>query len=143
MTALSFTAAQIRPLIPSNVVQMTADAASMGLGAAVYIKSDGDVALADANAATSVEVVGVIVAIQGGQSTTAAGDVVSVALSGSRLAGFSDLTPGALAYVSETAGEIDDTAPTGAGTWTKVMGRAEADNVFIVDIDSESAASNS
>lgn len=141
MTAHSFTAAQIRPLIPSESVQGTADAASMGLGDLVYKKSDGDYALADANAALTVEARGVITAIQGGKSTTAAGDVITVTTG--RIAGFSGMTPGALGWVSETAGDINTTAPTGAGTWTKVVGHAESATVFDVHIDTEAAASNS
>lgn len=139
---LTFTAASVRPLIPSNVVQCTADAASMTPGQLVYKKSDGDVALADANGADSVEAYGLIIAIQGGKSATAVGDVVSVALTGSRVAGFSSLTPGARGYVSETAGDITDTAPTGAGTWTKSVGFAESATVFFLDIGNEAASSN-
>lgn len=143
MTALSLTAADIRPLIPSNVVQAKADAADMEPGDLVYRKSDGDVALADATAALTVEAIGVIVAIENGKSATAAGDVVTVALSGSRIAGFSDMTPGTIGYVSdETAGEISDTAPSGAGTWTKAVGHAESATVFFLNIDSEPASSN-
>jgi hypothetical protein len=143
MADLTFTAASVRPLIPSNVVKHTADAASMTPGHLVYLKSDGDVALADANAAASVEAYGIIVAIEGGKSSTAIGDVVSVALSGSRVAGFSSLTPGARGYVSETAGDIADAAPSGAGTWTKSVGFAESATVFYLDIGNEPASSNS
>lgn len=143
MTAPTYTAAQIRPLIPSHVIQATADAASMAPGDLVYMKSDGDVALADANSATTVEAVGIIVAIQGGKSSSAAGDVVSVALPGSRLAGYASMTPGDRFYVSETAGDLDSTAPSGAGTWTKAVGFAESATVFYLDISSEDATSNS
>jgi len=69
--------------------------------------------------------------------------VVSVALPGSRIAGFSGMTPGDRFYVSETAGDIDTTAPSGAGTWTKAVGAAESATVFFIDISGEDATSNS
>ena len=141
MTEISFTAADMRPLIPSETVKGTADAASITPGDWVYTKSDGDFALADANSATTVEAVGVVVAVEGGKASSAIGDVLTVVTRG-RVAGYSSMTPGALGYVSADAGEMDDTAPTGAGTWTKVLGRAESATVFFVDIDSEAAASN-
>lgn len=140
--ALSFTAAKIRPLIPSETIQGTADAASMTPGDLVYKKSDGDFALCDANGATTVEAVGIIVAIQNGKASTAAGDVVTVCTRG-RVAGFSSLTDGAQGYAAEAAGDIVDTAPTGAGTWTKRVGHAESDTVFFVAISGEDATSNS
>jgi len=142
MTEMAFTAAKIRPLIPSETVKGTADAADITPGAWVYKKSDGDFALADANAAATVEAVGVVVAVENGKAASAVGDILTVVTRG-RVAGYSSLTPGALGYVAADAGEMDDTAPTGAGSWTKVLGRAESAEVFFVDIDSESAASNS
>lgn len=141
MTELAFTAAQIRPLHPAETVKGTADAADITPGDWVYMKSDGDLALTDANAALTVEAVGVVVAVEGGKAASAAGDVLTVVTRG-RVAGYSGLTPGALGYVSTDAGEMDTDAPSGAGSWTKVLGRAESATVFFVDIDSESAASN-
>jgi hypothetical protein len=143
MADLTFTAADVRVLIPGHTVQKTADVADMTPGQVVYLKSDGDVALADANSATLVEAYGMIVAVENGKAATDAGDVVTVALPGSRVAGFSSLTPGTRGYVSETPGDIADAAPSGAGTWTKSVGFAESATVFYLDIGNEAASSNS
>lgn len=134
--------ANIRPLLPSQTAHYTLDAAA-DVGDLMYMKSDGEVANTDANAALTVEAYGLILAIEGGKSAGVAGDRVTLALPGSRIAGFKDLVPGTIGYVSENAGEIADTAPVGAGSWTKVVGRAESATVFYLDIDAEPAASNS
>jgi len=142
MADLDFTAAQVRPLIPAEVRKYEAADASITPGMAVYIKSDGKVAVTDANAAVTVEGKGIVVAVQGGASTSAAGDILSVVVHGP-VCGFDDLTPGTIGYVSETAGDLADAAPTGAGTWTKVLGWAESADVFFVAPEDEAAASNS
>lgn len=142
MADFTVTAADVRPLIPSNIIQKSLGG-SANVGDLVYIASDGDVEVTDANAAITVEVYGMIVGIEGGRSSGVAGQVASIALPGSRIAGFSSLTPGALGYVSPTAAKIANPAPTGAGSWTKVAGRCESATVFYFDPDIEAAASNS
>lgn len=103
------------------------------LGDCVYIASDGDVEVTDANAEATTRAVGIVVAVDDmlGATSFVAGDVVTVAISGP-VYGFSSLTPNAKQWVSETAGEITETEPSGAGTFSYIVGYAESASVLIV-----------
>lgn len=128
MASLAFTAANIRPLDGSVSRGFNAGAASITPGDLVYIASDGDVELADGNGDVALaRAVGIVVAIQGGKATTAAGDRVTVAVFGP-VAGFSSLTPGANGYLSDTAGDIADAV----ATYDRIVGFAESATVFFV-----------
>lgn len=128
MASLSFTAANIRPLDGAITRGFNAGAASITPGDLVYIASDGDVETADGNQTQAISrAVGIVVAIQGGKSSTAAGDRVTVCMFGP-VAGFASLTPGANGYVSDTAGDIADAA----ATYDRIVGFAESATVFFV-----------
>jgi hypothetical protein len=107
-------------------------ASAANVGDVVYITAGGTgsyptVAQAAGGAAGTARGHGVIVAIGAeGALTGAAGDGVSVVTYGpvTGIAG----TPGALGYVSNTAGRISDAA----GTTSHIMGRQESANVFFV-----------
>jgi hypothetical protein len=74
-------------------------------GQAVYVRSDGQVAKARANAVGTAAVAGFAA------KTVAVGDAVTVVMYGS-FTGWSGLTPGAVLYLSSaTAGELDTAAP--------------------------------
>lgn len=140
---MAVTAANVRPLTGAQIRQYTAGG-SLTVGNTAYIAADGDVEAGDANLAISAAVIGIIVAVADttGATTAAAGDAVSVCVFGP-VGGFSSLNEGALQYVSETAGAITETAPSGAGTWTHVVGYAEDDDVLFVQPGVAAPTSNS
>jgi len=124
---LTVTAANVRPL-DGAVCRGFKLGGAAAPGDCVYVASDGDVEKADANVSLATAAgIGVVVAIQGGKSSGVAGDSVTVCMFGP-VAGFSGLTPGARAYVSDTAGKLSTTA----GTAKRCMGFAESATVFFV-----------
>jgi hypothetical protein len=132
MASISLTAADIRPLNRAIVRRYDA-AGSGGVGDAVYIDSNGAAALADADADASSRVKGIVVAVEGGGTTFAAGDRLDVVTHGP-VAGYSGMTPGAFVYASTTAGDIDSAAPAGSsGDYVHVVGYAESATVIYVD----------
>ena len=132
MTALTIVPANVRPLLGAVTRPYTAGEA-MGVGKPVYMKSDGLVWLTDADAAASAKVLGVVVAVSGyGALVAAAGDQVDVTLAGP-ITGYSGMTPGADAFVSATAGELQDAAPAGAsGDYLYNIGYALSATNFLV-----------
>lgn len=106
------------------------------IGNAVYVASDDDFEAARANAAATAKAAGLLVELSTtipGTTVGAAGDRGTVCLLGPVFCKGWGLTPGAIYYVSSaTAGAITATAPTGAGTWTAVIGYAlDADTLFV------------
>lgn len=137
MTSLSFTANRIKPMENARLESKRAGG-SGGLGDLVYVASDGDVELADANAVSSsglqAVAIGMVVACSGQddeKTTFADGDPVTVCTFG-RVAGFTSLTPGVLGWVSATAGDIDDTKPTGPTTYAFAAGYNYSASEFFV-----------
>ncbi len=142
MAAIAYTPAQIRPL-EGAVIRDFSAGGSGELGNAVYIASDGDVEQVDANVAVTSEFEGIVVGVgEGGETTFAAGDRLSVVTFGP-VGGFSGMTPGGRVYVDTDTGKLDHTAPTGAGTWTKVAGYAESASVLFVMPQAAAPSSNS
>lgn len=138
MTALSFTAKKISPL-PGAIVREFTLGSAAGVGDLVFIASDGYVDPTDADAATALATVGIIVAIGGeGAESGDAGDRCSVVVFGP-VGGFSGLTPGEFGYASATAGDIED-APAGTGDYYLVAGVCIATDVFHVNIWSPDVA---
>lgn len=137
MADLSVTAALVRPLDgaicrPGNL------GGTINVGEAVYIAADGDIEQADANKSPAAAAgIGILVAVQGGKAVGSAGDRGTVCMFGP-VAGFSNLTPGAVAYVSDTAGKLSTTA----GTCSRIMGFAESTTVFFVAPEQNVPASN-
>jgi len=127
MSALTVTAANVRPL-DGSVIRPFDSGEAVDPGELVYIATDGDVELADADLSlAATRAVGVVTAVEGGKDSGASGDLVSVCVFGP-VAGFSSLTPGANGYVSDTAGAIEDEA----GTAERIVGFAESATVFFV-----------
>jgi hypothetical protein len=114
MTAVTVVPANIRPLNGPDFTRPFTAGGAGSLGDPVYIASDGDVEVADADAAGSAQAVGIVVSAPNGATTFVAGNKVDVAGAGAIVTGYSGLTPGALYYASTTAGAIEDTAPAGA-----------------------------
>jgi large exoprotein involved in heme utilization and adhesion len=130
MADIAFTAASIRPLVGSITKPYPAGGAG-GVGDAVYVASDGDVEVADADGAATAQAIGIVTAVGNqGKLTFAAGDMVDVTLWGP-VAGWTGATPGDLAYVSVTAGNVADAAP-GSGDYIWVVGQVVAADVINV-----------
>lgn len=142
MAAVAYTPAHIRPL--QGAVLRDFDAGGSGeVGNSVYIASDDDVEVTDANAAVTAKFHGIVVAVnKEGETSFVAGDRLSVCVWGP-VAGFRDMTPGARLFVDEDAGKLDETVPSGAGTWTKSAGYAESAGTVFVMPDVAAPSSNS
>lgn len=136
MTALSFTVNKIStdPAKGSVLKQFrAASAISSPIGKAVYVNSSGKVELADANVtATEARAIGIIVAVPNvySENAIAADEHCTVCLFGP-VYGFASLAEGTYGWVSKTAGEIDDTAPTG-GAYQYVLGQCLEEDCFFV-----------
>lgn len=139
---ITVTAADVRAL-EGAITRPFLAGGSVDMGDVVYVDSNGKVQVADANAAATSAGFGIVVAgSDKAESAFELNDAVTVCVFGP-VGGFAGLTPGALEYLSETAGEVTETAPTGAGTWTKVLGRALSATVLFVNPGVSAAASNS
>lgn len=125
---LTVTAADVRPMAGAKVERFDAGG-TLTPGMSVYIASDGDVESTDSDAVGTTWSIGIVVAGADGAVSYSAGDRVDVVVEGP-VAGFSSLTPGALGYVSATAGSINDTA----GTKSCIVGYAKTDSVFMVRV---------
>lgn len=137
MANLAVTAANVRPLDGAVTRGFDAGAAGMVPGDAVYIASDDDVEKTDGNVSNTLAAFrGLIVSIQGGKSSTALGDRVTVCVFGP-VAGFTGLTPGAPGYVSNDAGKLEDAV----GAFQRIAGYAESATVFFVNPVQSTAAS--
>ena len=136
MTALAFTAKNISIDPAKGSIRkefQAATAITEPLGKAVYIDSDGKVELADADVTVAESRgAGIIVAVPNtyGENSIAADEYCTVCVFGP-VYGYSSLAEGTYAWVSKTAGELDDTAPT-SGAFQYIMGYcAETDCFFV------------
>lgn len=127
MADVTVTARNVSPL-PGAICRPFLAGGSGSVGNLVYIASDGDVEVTDADAAGTARAHGMVVSAgTEGATTFASGDAVSVCVFGP-VAGFSGATPGVLAYVSNTAGAVGDAA----GTTSHIVGRFQsATELFI------------
>jgi hypothetical protein len=109
MSDITCTAASVRPLEGARIIRMEAGAA-INVGAAVYVDSNGDIQATDGDAiGTTLACIGIVVAAGSKGATAAAdGDACDVCIAGP-VTGFSGMTPGALMYVSGTAGKLATT----------------------------------
>lgn len=132
MAAITTTAADIRPLHPAAVIRRYNAGGTVTPGQAVYIASDGDVEAADGDAEASALAIGIVVGVgAAGAVSAAAGDRVDVCVFGP-VTGFSGMTPGALVYVSVTAGAMDHTPSATTGDFNFVIGYAESATTIFV-----------
>jgi len=136
MANLAVTPANVRPLDGAVTRAFNLGGTAVP-GDPVYIASDGDVERTDGNVSSTVAAFrGILVAIQGGKSTGAAGDRATVCMFGP-VAGFTGLTPGAPGYISNDVGKLEDAA----GAFTRFAGYAESATVFFVLPEQSTAAS--
>ncbi len=127
MPDLIVTPADVRPL-PGAVCRNMRAHVALNLGDAVYIEGvEGECDKADAGAAGTAMLVGIVVAVgTEGALAAAANDPISVLLWGP-VQGFSGMTPGAWEYLSDTAGALADAV----GTVPVVAGIALAADVLL------------
>ena len=141
MADISKTALNVRGLPETQTLSLQCGEA-IDVGEAVYLKSDGKVWLADADAADTAQAIGICIAVGAyGALSSVANDQVDVAVYGP-VAGFSGMTPGAEVFSSTTAGAIADTAPAGSsGDYRWTIGFAlKADVIFVKPYTTDVAA---
>jgi hypothetical protein len=134
----------VRPL-PGALVRTGTLLAAAELGEIVYIDSNDKVVKARANAAGTTRAIGIIVAGSGSfpGSTFAAGQEVGVCVLGP-VAGITGMDPSLPVFVSSgTAGDMTQTAPSGAGTWTHAIGYPLRSDVLFINPQAHAAVSNS
>jgi len=138
MANISLTSANIRALQANGAVVRSYDAGgTVTIGYLVYIATDGDVEHADGDVdAATARAIGVAVESFDGETSVTAGNRVSVCVFGP-VSGFSGMTPGANHYVSDDVGRIADAA----GTYSRIIGYAEAAGVLFVNPEQNDPAS--
>lgn len=130
MADISFTAANIRPLLGS-VTKPVQCGEAVGVGKPVYIKSDGKAWLADAAALVSAQARGVCVAVSGyGKLVSVADDMIDVTFFGP-IAGYTSLTPGQDLYASATAGNIEAAIPAATNYKWVIASALSAGVIFV------------
>lgn len=123
MAAITRTKSLVRPLAGAVIRKGTAGG-TIEAGEAVYLDGANGWKVADGSAAASALARGIAVAPQ----DISSGDVFDICVFGP-IEGYSSATPGSLAYVSDTAGELD----TAAGTKTMILGWFESATKFVVN----------
>jgi hypothetical protein len=110
--------AEIRALTSHGAVVVPGTAgATVSIGDVVYQAADGDWEEADANVVGLQTALGVAVQSYDGESTVAAGNALSVCMMGP-VSGYTDITPGALYYLSNDVGKIADAE----GAYDRILG---------------------
>lgn len=140
MTAVAVTSANVRALTNLGAIVIPGTAgATVTNGYLVYPAADGDWEHADANAAGLEGVMGVCVETFDGEDTVIAGNAMSICVYGP-VSGFTSLTAGAIYYLSDTVGRLDDAT----GTFDRLIGRGveiAGEVVLWVDVTLTDAAS--
>lgn len=130
MADLTVTAADVRPL-EGAIVRRYPAGGSVNVGDAIYLNGGSAVQTAAGTATMGSALFhGIVVSAPNGASVAAAGDSVDVVIFGP-VAGFSNMTGGALAWVSKTAGKLAD-AQAGSGFYNCIAGIAESATVLFV-----------
>ncbi len=136
MTDIVVTPADVRPLPGATMFRGVAGAA-LNVGESVYKHSTTNQwRKTDASAASTAKARGVVVSAPNGALAAVAGDAIDIVTEGP-VAGFASMTPGAVEYVSETAGAIADAAPSTAAAVVWAMGWAMTAAVLYVNPGNE------
>jgi len=110
----------------TGVVVSIASGESVTAFNAVYIRSDGEVGPADADAASSMPAIGVAL------ESKSDGQATKILISGVLRDDTYNFTPGADLFIGTTAGEITATAPSGSGDTVQKIGVAlTADSIYV------------
>lgn len=131
MADLTVTASSVVPQQGSTIKSATA-AAAITAGEPLYINSNNQADLADANAALSAVVAGLAVC------TASAGQPVSYVSAGPVAVG-SILTAGAIYVLSSNAGGIAPSADLSSTEYTSILGVAASASVLNVKINNSGA----
>lgn len=117
MADITVTKANVSALNEGHTYRGDLAGAALTAGQVTYIDGSNGYKLADASAAATAKVAGLVIA----PSDVASGDGgFDVAVPGCLIGGFSGMTPGDLLYLSDTAGALADTP----GTVSKPCARA-------------------
>jgi len=130
MGDITVTAANVRPLNGAIIRRGTAGA-TITPGQVVYLDGANGWKPADASAAASAKARGIAVSDGFGSVSFASGQAIDIVIFGP-VTGFASMTPGAAHFVSETAGAVNDTAPTTASAVVWPVGWAEAADILFV-----------
>jgi len=110
----------------TGVVISIASGESVAAFNSVYIRSDGEVGPADADAVTSMPAIGVALEAKGD------GEATKILVAGVLRDDTYNFTPGADLFIGTTAGEITATAPSGSGDTVQKVGVAlTADSIYV------------
>lgn len=135
MAALTVTAANVsaNSIERGSIVRFYIAGETLTPGQAVYLDSNNKAWKAKSDSAAHARAVGVVCSTDNfyGETTILAGGTAGVCIYGP-VYGFSSLNSGQVGWVTATAGEIGDTAPTG-GAWQFQVGHAVDDQTFFVD----------
>lgn len=118
------TKANVRPLAGA-IIRRGESGDTLEAGEVLYLNGTSGWTLCDGNAAGTSAARGVMVAPEDAVD----GDMIDVCVYGP-VEGYTGMTPGAIHYVSDTAGEIG----TGAGSNTKRIGWAISATALFVDM---------
>lgn len=118
------TKADVRPLAGA-IIRRGEAGGTIEAGEVVYLNGTSGWAVTDANDTATCGARGVMVAPEDAVD----GDQIDVCVFGP-VEGYSGMTPGALCYVSDTAGEVGDAA----GSNTKIIGWAASATALFVDM---------
>lgn len=135
MAAITVEAANIRPLPGSVIRRYPAASTSVVVGAAVYVKNDGTIELADGDNVDQSQARGIVVGIGAvsGKTTAAVGDACDVVTHGPVVLGTAvNMVEGGVLYVSQTAGALDQTVSATSGDFNYILGYAESATVMYV-----------
>jgi hypothetical protein len=121
-----------------DVVAMTnANASAITVGMAVYVSAAGSVNLANAAAAGTRQVLGLVkdASIAAASSGFIQTDGIISSASWEDVIGTVNLTAGSIYYLSTTAGQLTTTAPSGSGQYVCKVGMAISATELEIDTD--------
>lgn len=132
MADITVTASKVRLPNETEVIKIRGRlGAAATPGQAVYLDGTNGWKPADADAEASAMARGIVLSDNFGSTSFESGQMVDIVVFG-RVTGFSGMTPGLNAYVSTTAGAMDQTAPAAAGDYPFAVGWAEsAETIFV------------
>jgi hypothetical protein len=113
----------VRPLAGA-IVRRGEAGGTIEAGMSVYLNGTSGFVAADGSAAATAAARGIMVA----PKDAVDGDQIDIVIFGP-VEGFAAMTPGALFYVSDTVGELEDAT----GTHTKIIGYAESATILMVN----------
>lgn len=135
MAAIVPSRANVRPLPGATIIRCPAASTTLYVGDVVYINTSGQVAQADADDVAQAQARGIIggIGTKGQTQVGEIGQLVDVVTHGPIELGVTGNTEGAVAYVSPTAGALDQTASVTTGDFNYIVGFFTQDTVFYVD----------